>query len=105
MDNPSVPESSDGTGFIRLSLEVVLAVTDADALRQAALASINADEDLDTVERADAVAAVEADIAEAVSYLVDPFTLVEDITGTELSEAGWQSELAEYVPDEDDDEE
>jgi hypothetical protein len=101
MDNPSVPELSDTPRFIRLTLEVVLAVTDEDALRQAALRSIQADEDLEADERADAVAAVEADVTESVSYLVDPFKLVEDIPGAELSEAGWQSEAAEYVPEED----
>ena len=100
MDNATSAEI--GTRHIRLNLEIVLEVTDADALRAAALESVAADEELSPGDRTDAIAAIESDLAESVSYLIDPFSLVEDIAGTELSEAGWQSESAEYLPEGDD---
>lgn len=99
MDTAPVSESPQ---FIRLSLDIVLEVTDEGALRAAALEAVKGDEDLSAEERTDAVAAIEADLAESVSYLIDPFRLVEGVQGTELSEAGWQSEGAEYVPDDED---
>jgi hypothetical protein len=92
---------SDTPQFIRLSLDIVLEVTDEGALRAAALEAVKGDDDLNAEERAEAVAAIDADLAESVSYLIDPFALVADVPGTELSEAGWQSEGAEYVPDDD----
>ncbi|MYV97514.1 hypothetical protein [Streptomyces sp. SID3343] len=104
MDNATTSDST--TQYIRLNLEIVLEVTDADALRAAALETVKADEELSAGDRTDAIAAIEADLAESVSYLIDPFGLVEDIAGTELSEAGWQSEGAEQPEgeDEEDDE-
>jgi hypothetical protein len=98
MDTAPVSESPQ---FIRLSLDIVLEVTDEGLLRTAALEAVKGDEDLSAEERNDAVAAIEADLAESVSYLIDPFRLVADVPGTELSEAGWQSEGAEYVPEDD----
>ncbi|MFI6583471.1 hypothetical protein [Embleya sp. NPDC050493] len=100
MENATSSDTT--TRYIRLNLEIVLEVTDADALRAAALDSVKADEELSPGDRADATAAIESDLAESVSYLIDPFSLVEDIAGTELSEAGWQSEGAEYLPEDDD---
>lgn len=93
---------SDTPQFIRLSLDIVLEVTDEAALRTAALGAVKGDDDLNAEERADAVAAIDADVAESVSYLIDPFALVADVPGTELSEAGWQSEGVEYVPEDED---
>lgn len=99
MDTAPVSESPQ---FIRLSLDIVLEVTDEGLLRAAALEAVKGDEDLSAEERNDAVAAIEADLAESVSYLIDPFRLVAEVPGTELSEAGWQSEGAEYVPEDED---
>jgi hypothetical protein len=99
MDNAPVSDSAETPRYVRLSLDIVLEVTDEAALRQAALDTVRGDEDLSDDERAEAVKAIETEAAESVSYLIDPFALVEDIPGTELVEAGWQSESEENGPD------
>lgn len=93
---------SDTPQFIRLRLDIVLEVTDEGALRAAALEAVQNDDDLSTEDRAEAISAIESDLAESVSYLIDPFVLVEDVPGTELSEAGWESEGEEFVPEDED---
>ncbi|MFJ9180711.1 hypothetical protein [Streptomyces sp. NPDC102360] len=104
--------TDDTSRFVRLKVELVLEVADAEALTGAALQRVAEDEETGPEERAQAVSAVEEDEAEAVAYLVDPFDLVADVPGAELVQASWSSEQVDYDPDspdwdlgEDDDEE
>ncbi|WP_306317757.1 MULTISPECIES: hypothetical protein [unclassified Streptomyces] len=85
--------------FVRLKVELVLEVGDAEALTGAALQRIAEDEGPGPEERAHSVSAVEEDEAEAVAYLVDPFDLVADVPGAELVQASWSSEQVDYDPD------
>ncbi|MGY0492142.1 hypothetical protein [Streptomyces sp. WG-D5] len=98
--------STDETSrFVRLKVELILEVEDAEALTGAALQRIAQDEGPAEgagdggEERARAVSAVEEDEAEAVAYLVDPFDLVADVPGAELVQASWSSEQVDYDPD------
>ncbi|MEU7579394.1 hypothetical protein AB0B50_17520 [Streptomyces sp. NPDC041068] len=105
--------SGDETSrFVRLRVEMVVEVGDAEKLTGAALTRIAEDEQMPGEERAHAEAAVREDEAEALAYLVDPFDLVSQVPGTELTQASWSSEKIDYDPDspdwdpdEDDDEE
>ncbi|MFF0107105.1 hypothetical protein [Streptomyces hirsutus] len=92
----STPETSR---FVRLRVDLVLEVDDADAVTGAALARIADDGDLSAEERTPARDAVAADTAEALAYLVDPFGLVGDVPGVELQQASWSSERIAYDPD------
>ncbi|MFJ9107031.1 hypothetical protein [Streptomyces sp. NPDC102283] len=94
--------------FVRLRVEMVLEVTDLDALTGTALESIAAEygepvaavAGSDTAEeRMHAEATVRADGAEALASLVDPFDLVSEVPGVELAQASWSSESIEYDPD------
>ncbi|WP_239144525.1 hypothetical protein [Streptomyces sp. SID14515] len=94
--------------FVRLRVEMVLEVTDLDALTGTALESIAAEygdpvaavAGTDTAEeRMHAEATVRADGAEALASLVDPFDLVSEVPGVELAQASWSSESIEYDPD------
>ncbi|WNF29148.1 hypothetical protein RI138_21255 [Streptomyces sp. C11-1] len=98
--------------FVRLRVEMVLEVTDLDALTGTALESIAAEygEPLAEVavsdadergeeERMHAEAAVRADGAEALASLVDPFDLVGEVPGVELAQASWSSESIDFDPD------
>lgn len=91
--------TDDTSRFVRLKVELVLEVADAEALTGAALQRVAEDEDTGPEERAHAVSAVEEDEAEAVAYLVDPFDLVADVPGAELVQASWSSEQVDYDPD------
>ncbi|MEB8340100.1 hypothetical protein [Streptomyces endophyticus] len=91
--------TDDTSRFVRLKVELVLEVGDAEALTGAALQRVAEDEGTGPEERAQAVSAVEEDEAEAVAYLVDPFDLVADVPGTELVQASWSSEQVDYDPD------
>lgn len=73
--------TDDTSRFVRLKVELVLEVADAEALTGAALQRVAEDEETGPEERAQAVSAVEEDEAEAVAYLVDPFDLVADVPG------------------------
>ncbi|MFJ5776061.1 hypothetical protein [Streptomyces sp. NPDC093094] len=92
----STPETSR---FVRLRVELVLEVDDAEAVTGAALARIAEDDEMPGTERAHAEDAVTEDTAEALAYLVDPFDLVGDVPGIELQQASWSSELIDYDPD------
>ncbi|MET8447339.1 hypothetical protein [Streptomyces sp. NPDC005209] len=92
----STPETSR---FVRLRVELVLEVEDADALTKRALAHIAGDAEMPDDERAHAETAVTEDTAEAVAYLVDPFDLVSEVPGVELQQASWSSERVDYDPD------
>lgn len=91
---------------------MVVEVGDAEKLTATALGRIAEDAHMPTEERAHAETAVQEDVAEALAYLVDPFDMVSQVPGTELTRASWSSELIDYDPDspdwdpdEDDDEE
>jgi len=92
--------STSGTSqFVRLRVELVLEIDDADAVTRAALGRIGDDKDMPTDERAHAEGAVTEDTAEALAYLVDPFDLVSEVPGIELAQASWSSEPVDYDPD------
>ncbi|MGW0768359.1 hypothetical protein [Streptomyces sp. NPDC002671] len=85
--------------FVRLRVELVLEVQDADEVTKAALRRLAADPEVPEEERAHAETAVTEDTAEALAYLVDPFDLVSEVPGLELQQASWSSEHIEYDPD------
>ncbi|KAB1987924.1 hypothetical protein [Streptomyces triticiradicis] len=92
----STPETSR---FVRLRVEIVLEIDDADAVTRAALDRISDDADMPADERTHAEGAVTEDTAEALAYLVDPFDLVSEVPGVELAQASWSSEPVDYDPD------
>lgn len=92
----STPETAQ---FVRLRVELVLEVDDADAVTKAALRRIADDTDMPADERAHAENAVTEDTAEALAHLVDPFDLVSEVPGVELAQASWSSEPIDYDPD------
>ncbi|QES49841.1 hypothetical protein DEJ50_20460 [Streptomyces venezuelae] len=92
-------ETSDTSRYIRLRVDLVLEVPDPDALTGAALEHIKADEFMTDEERGHGEAAVRADEAEALAYLVDPTDLVAEVPGVELAQASWSTESVEYDPD------
>lgn len=85
--------------FVRLRVELVLEVDDADAVTKAALRRIADDTEMPADERAHAESAVTEDTAEALAYLVDPFDLVSEVPGVDLAQASWSSEQIDYDPD------
>ncbi|MDF6044484.1 hypothetical protein LRD69_20535 [Streptomyces sp. JH14] len=99
--------TSETSRFVRLRVEMVLEITDAEALSGTALESIAAEygepdgESAD--ERMQAESAVREDGAEALASLVDPFDLVGEVPGVELAQASWSSEIIDYDPEEPDD--
>ncbi|MFJ4535826.1 hypothetical protein ACIP39_07615 [Streptomyces tibetensis] len=92
----STPETSR---FVRLRVELVLEVDDADAVTKSALRKIAGEAEMPAAERAHAESAVTEDTAEALAYLVDPFDLVSEVPGVELQQASWSSERVDYDPD------
>ncbi|MFJ4277900.1 hypothetical protein [Streptomyces massasporeus] len=92
----STPETSR---FVRLRVELVLEVYDADAVTKSALRRIADEAEMPAAERAHAEGAVTEDTAEALAYLVDPFDLVSQVPGVELQQASWSSERIDYDPD------
>jgi len=91
--------TSETSRFVRLRVELVLEIDDADAVTRAALGRIGDDTDMPADERAHAEGAVTEDTAEALAYLVDPFDLVSEVPGIELAQASWSSEPVDYDPD------
>ncbi|WP_455352827.1 hypothetical protein [Streptomyces sp. SYSU K217416] len=91
--------TSETSRFVRLQVDLVLEISDFDALTGAALERIAQDEFMPDEERAHARAAVREDEAEALAYLVDPFDLVGEVPGVELAQASWSSEPIAYDPD------
>ncbi len=84
---------------MRLRVELVLEVDDADAVTKSALRRIADEAEMPAAERAHAESAVTEDTAEALAYLVDPFDLVSQVPGVELQQASWSSERIDYDPD------
>ncbi|MEU3709148.1 hypothetical protein [Streptomyces catenulae] len=86
--------------FVRLHIELVMEVTDADLLTTAALDHVAADPSLPDDGRHQAQEAVREDPAEALAHLVDPSDLVTAVPGTTLAQASWScEERADYDPD------
>ncbi|MFE7313857.1 hypothetical protein ACFU7T_12220 [Streptomyces sp. NPDC057555] len=86
--------------FVRLHVELVMEVTDADRLTGAATDRINGDPALPDDERRQSLDTVEDDPAEALAHLVDPFDLVTGVPGAQLAQASWSSEeMTDYDPD------
>ncbi|MEE1772189.1 hypothetical protein PUR34_29510 [Streptomyces sp. JV185] len=98
--------TSETSRFVRLRVEMVLEITDPDALSGTALESIAAEYGEPGGESAEervlAEAAVREDGAEALASLVDPFDLVGEVPGVELAQASWSSESIDYDPDDPD---
>ncbi|MEU6911856.1 hypothetical protein ACFY78_01965 [Streptomyces olindensis] len=92
----STPETSR---FVRVRVEVVLEIEDADAVTKSALRRLADDAGMPAAERAHAESTVTEDTAEALAYLVDPFDLVSQVPGVELQQASWSSERIDYDPD------
>ncbi|AKL67583.1 hypothetical protein M444_21695 [Streptomyces sp. Mg1] len=90
---------SEASRFVRLQVDLVLEVPDAEALTGAALEHIKADEFMPDEERGHAGSAVRQDESEALAYLIDPTDLVAGIPGVELVQASWSSEPVEYDPE------
>lgn len=80
-------------------MELVLQVDDEEAVTGAALQRIAEEGDMPAGERVHAESAVTEDSAEALAYLVDPFSLVGEVPGVELLQASWSSEQIDYDPD------
>ncbi|MER6994418.1 hypothetical protein [Streptomyces sp. NPDC000410] len=91
--------SSETSRYVRLHVELVLEVTEPEALTDAALARIDTDDYMPDEERTHAGSAVTEDPAEALAYLVDPFDLVSEVPGVELAQASWSCEHIDYDPD------
>ncbi|MFJ5719083.1 hypothetical protein [Streptomyces sp. NPDC093149] len=98
--------TSETSRFVRLRVEMVLEITDPDALSGTALESIAAEYGEPggeaAEERVRAEEAVREDGAEALASLVDPFDLVSEVPGVELAQASWSSETVDYDPDDPD---
>lgn len=81
---------------------MVLEITDADALSGTALESLAAEYGEpggeSAEERTHAETAVREDGAEALASLIDPFDLVSEVPGVELTQASWSSETIDYDP-------
>ncbi|WP_261993864.1 hypothetical protein [Streptomyces sp. t39] len=91
--------TSETSRFVRLRVELVLEIEEPQALTEAALERIAADEFMPDDERAHARTSVREDEAEALAYLVDPFDLVAEVPGVDLAQASWSSEQIDYDPD------
>lgn len=85
---------------------MVLEITDADALSGTALESLAAEYGEpggeSAEERTRAETAVREDGAEALASLIDPFDLVSEVPGVELTQASWSSETIDYDPEDPD---
>ncbi|MFE1455381.1 hypothetical protein ACFW7K_10270 [Streptomyces sp. NPDC058735] len=92
----STPETSR---FVRLRVELVLEVEDAEAVTKSALSRIAGDSAMPETERAHAEGTVTEDTAEALAYLVDPFDLVSEVPGVKLQQASWSAERIDHDPD------
>lgn len=90
--------------YIRLNVELIVELTDEGELKAAALEQLKADTEVSEEARVEAIAALESDPADALSYFIDPFAVVNEAPGIELVEVGWDGELTEYDPDAEEDE-
>jgi hypothetical protein len=98
MSTTEIPRGDSGPRYVRLQADLVLEVTAAGELRDAALALIDADTFMPREEREHARRAVGADESEALAYLVDPAALVTGLPGLELVQASWSCAHTEYDP-------
>jgi hypothetical protein len=78
--------------YIRLRVDLVVEIADAEALTGSALERIANDDLMPDEERSHAEEIVAADAGEALACLVDPFDLVRELPGVELAHASWGSE-------------
>lgn len=74
-------------------------ISDSDQLTGAALDGISGEDHMTDQERGYAREAVQAEPAEAVAHLIDPFDLINDVPGVELVQASWSSEETDYDPE------
>lgn len=88
--------------YIRLSLELIVELTNADELKAGALAELNSDEQIPADAKAEAAEAVRADTTEALAFFIDPFAVLGEAPGIELQEVAWDAEFTEYDPDAED---
>ncbi|MCH6162255.1 hypothetical protein [Streptomyces marispadix] len=77
---------------IRLRVDLVVEIADAEALTGSALERIANDDLMPDEERSHAEEIVASDAGEALACLVDPFDLVRELPGVELAHASWGSE-------------
>lgn len=98
MSTTDIPRGDSGPRHIRLQADLVLEVTAARELRDAALARIDADTFMPREEREHARRAVGADESEALAYLVDPAELIAGLPGLDLVQASWSCAHTEYDP-------
>ncbi|MGW2203337.1 hypothetical protein [Streptomyces sp. NPDC001774] len=91
--------TSETSRYVRLRVEVVLEIAEAEKLTGAAVGRIETDEFMPEDERVHARSAVHEDSAEALAYLIEPFDLVRDVPGIDLVQASWTSEEIDYDPD------
>ncbi|WP_327709182.1 hypothetical protein OG912_10875 [Streptomyces sp. NBC_00464] len=98
--------TSETSRFVRVRVEMVVEITDADALSGTALESLAAEYGEpggeSAEERTHAETAVREDGAEALASLIDPFDLVSEVPGVELTQASWSSEVIDYDPEDPD---
>ncbi|MFC4492798.1 hypothetical protein ACFPA8_01435 [Streptomyces ovatisporus] len=90
-ETPRTEPSGSGP-HIRLRVDLVVEIADAQALTRSALARVEGDELMPDEEREHARETVAGDAGEAIAYLVDPFDLVRELPGVELAHASWGSE-------------
>lgn len=84
--------SAQPSPHIRLRVDLVVEIADAEALTRSALDHVARDELMPDEERADAEEIISGDAGEALACLVDPFDLLRDLPGVELAHASWGSE-------------
>lgn len=84
--------TTPASGHVRLRVDLVVEIADAEALTKAALQHVEHDDSLPDGERAHARETVAADSGEAIAHLVDPFVLAGQLPGVELAHASWGCE-------------
>lgn len=92
-------EESRYARYVRIHVELVVEVSDPEALTRAAVGRIEDDEFMLDEERGQARESVHADEAEAVAYLIDPVDLIAEAPGAELVQASWSCERTEFDPE------
>ena len=85
-------ETAPTSGHVRLRVDLVVEIADAEVLAEAAQKHVEHDDSLPDGERAHARRIVAADSGEAIAYLVDPFVLAAQLPGVELAHASWGCE-------------
>ncbi|WP_151771610.1 hypothetical protein [Streptomyces abyssomicinicus] len=78
--------------FVRIDVQLIVEVDDPEALEVLARTRIAEDGTLPDGERGRIEAVVTHDTAEALAYLVDPFDLVSELPGIELTQTSWSAE-------------